>query len=85
MAKSSSFAVISPVDDNGYTNLSLLASKRRLAVNVNNMHLDSSEENLCKINENPLAGDEHFLKVVPDARLMLDIIENYAYAERSKS
>lgn len=85
MAKSSSFAVILPVDDNGYTNLSLLASKRRLAVNVNNMNLDSSEENLCKINENPLAGDGNFMKVVPDARLMLDIIENYAYCERSKS
>lgn len=85
MAKSSTFTIISPLDDNGYTNLSLLASKRRLAVNVNNMNLDSSEENLCIINENPLTRDENFLKVVPDTRLMLDIIENYNSTERSKS
>lgn len=54
-----------------------------MAVNVNNFN--SSEENLYKINENPLAGDGNFLKVVPDARLMLDIIENYAYTEKSKT
>lgn len=85
VAKSCSFTVISPLDDNGYTNLSLLASRRRSAVNVNNLNLDSSEDNPCKINENSLPGDENLLKVVPDARLMLDIVENYTFCERAKS